>query len=222
MTIKGSLNTIEFQKHYRKALEQFVLIFNDITRDVYILLNFFFLHKFCNSQFDALQCHFNWAFFQEVWLSLIARSQHGGYPPGQETRARRAKIAVHFEDYLNASVYQLPAFKYVQQTAIYEAEKMYTAYIVSIKETFRNQLRCVVHLLLKVQERSKTSRLQAKLHKSTTSVHTTNQQLKTRTYQEITEPAKLFKETLSSGSDSEILPATLAPEGGVYLRTIER
>ncbi|CEP13690.1 hypothetical protein [Parasitella parasitica] len=111
---------------------------------------------------------------------MIAPSQYGGRPPGQETRARRAMIAVHLEDYLNTPGYKFPAFKYGHQSVMNEAEKMYTSYIVIIKSTFGNQLRRVLRSLLKVQARSKTLRLQAALQESTTGVYITNQQLKTR------------------------------------------
>ncbi|CEP10039.1 hypothetical protein [Parasitella parasitica] len=64
MTIKGSLNTIEFQELYRETLEQFVHIINDTTRHAYSLLKFIVLREFRNQQFDPFQFHLNKAFFQ--------------------------------------------------------------------------------------------------------------------------------------------------------------
>ncbi|CEP14011.1 hypothetical protein [Parasitella parasitica] len=184
----------EYEERYRKALEQFIRIVNDTTRHAYSFLKFIFLREFRNPRIDPLKYHLNKTFFQEVWLSRTAPSQRGERPPGQETRARRAMIAVHPKDYLNASGYHLPEFKYALQSAIHEAEKMYTAYIVSIKNTFGNQLRRVANSLLNVQERSKTLGFRAPLYESTTGVRITKQRLKTQTYEDITEPAKRFKD----------------------------
>ncbi|CEP08956.1 hypothetical protein [Parasitella parasitica] len=157
MTIKGSLNTIQFQERYREALEQFVRIVNDTIRHAHSLLKFIFLREFRNPQFDPLQYHFNKAFLQEyqehVWESIKLRCE------------------LAFED------------------------------AGSLEDV-------------------KTLRPQAALHESKAGVHITNQQLKTRTYQEITEPAKWFRKALSRSSDTEIFSATFALEGGIHLRTL--
>ncbi|KAI8048544.1 hypothetical protein BDF22DRAFT_779127 [Syncephalis plumigaleata] len=83
--------------------------------------------RFCKHQHNKRNFKFeNYIredFFKQVWLSLIKRTEKG--MTKEKTVRHRKFIKKHLKDYLKLTGYQPPVLAYADQSATYEATKMY-------------------------------------------------------------------------------------------------
>ncbi|KAI8058156.1 hypothetical protein BDF22DRAFT_629711, partial [Syncephalis plumigaleata] len=123
LAVKSSLSGIGWKRHYDE-LRDFVDIVHTTTFHAYALAKYIFLKEQHNPHFH-LEDYIDEKFFRQVWLSLVKRTQEG-YPK-EKTIQLRAFIGNYLGDYLKIARYQLPVLAYADQSATYEAKKMYVA-----------------------------------------------------------------------------------------------
>ncbi|KAI8055234.1 hypothetical protein BDF22DRAFT_618639 [Syncephalis plumigaleata] len=141
-------------------------------------------------------------FFKEVWLSLIKPKK--AHEPQERTDRYRAFLDDHVRAYLVHTGYKKPELAYAQQSATYEARKMYVAYTNNVRLRFGDHLRRAINEHFKVKKKLKDMRdglpkdVTADVIRKKTSA--------------ITEPAKKFKLAMVQRDG----PKRLAGEGRMF------
>lgn len=112
-----------------------------------------------NDRFD-LNSYVKKGFFVKVFLSLIKRQVRDGAKSGKSKLsagvvAFRDVINRHKDEYFELITnYIPPTLTNAQQIALYECEKIQTAYFNNIKAQFGNRLRMFLNSVCKVKEKS--------------------------------------------------------------------
>lgn len=120
-----------------------------------------------NNAFE-LDTYINKGFFVEVFLSLIDRNVRDGSKTGktrmtEKVATYRRLITKHKEAYFEAAKYIPPKLTNAQQIALYECNKIHTAYLNNLKAHFGNRLRMFLNHLCNQKEES--SRLRKQMEK---------------------------------------------------------
>ncbi|KAI8056096.1 hypothetical protein BDF22DRAFT_324147 [Syncephalis plumigaleata] len=200
LAVKSSLSGIGWKKHH-DVLRDFVNIVHTTTFHAYSLLKYIFLEQQHNRHFD-MEKYIRVDFFKEVWLSLIKpKKAHG---PQEKTGRYRAFLDDHVRAYLVHTGYKKPELAYAQQSATYEARKMYVAYTNNVRLRFGDHLRRAINEHFKVKKKLKDMR--DGLPKDVTA-----DVIRKKT-NKITEPARTFKLAMVQRDG----PKRLAGEGRMF------
>ncbi|OAC98852.1 hypothetical protein MUCCIDRAFT_167295 [Mucor lusitanicus CBS 277.49] len=203
--VKESIASINIRRPaYRNRLEHCVKLHHKTTMHAYRLLKYIILHRINNDHFDPMY-YLNDCFIHEVYMELITKIQERA-PRTQETIERRAIIDQYLPAYLRLvginDPRELPLMVNSQQSALYEAVKISTAYLNNVRNNFGKRLRQVINVLLNVKARQRALAIDQRA---------INQAIR----REITNPARRFKIALSNRTTIEALHARFddGPEG---------
>ncbi|KAI8053888.1 hypothetical protein BDF22DRAFT_644024 [Syncephalis plumigaleata] len=154
LAVKSSLSGIGWKRHYDE-LRNFVNIVHTTTFHAYALAKYIFLkeHNKRNFKFEN---YIREDFFKQVWLSLIKPTRKS--TPKEKTVRYRKFIKKHLKTYLKLTDYQLPELAYAQQSATYEAKKMYVAYTNNVRLRFGDHLRRAINKFFDIKEKLKDMR----------------------------------------------------------------
>ncbi|KAL9536473.1 hypothetical protein MBANPS3_012625, partial [Mucor bainieri] len=200
LTVKGSIETIGVRPECRANLENFVRLHHWVTMHTYRLLKFIIMHMINDDRRTATE-YISTKFISEVYQKLITKRPRGR-PPERDTLIIRARIDQYLPHYLqlvNIQQEDLPRMLYSQQTSIYEAVKIKTAYLNNVRNNFGNRLRQAVNVLLRLNERKRQRRAELE------ALGVVRRQITTIIRQEITNPATNFKEALRLATTVEEL-----------------
>ncbi|KAI8053376.1 hypothetical protein BDF22DRAFT_743303 [Syncephalis plumigaleata] len=189
LAVKSSISGIGWKKHH-DVLRDFVDIVHTTTFHAYAFAKYIFLkeHNKRNFKFEN---YIREDFFKQVWLSLIKRTEKG--TTKEKTVRYRKFIKKHLKDYLKLTDYKPPELAYAQQSAGYEATKMYVAYTNNVRLRFGEFLRRAINKFFDVKEKLKDMRKEMlKDMKKELPEDVKADELRART-RAITDPAKEFK-----------------------------
>ncbi|OAD03383.1 hypothetical protein MUCCIDRAFT_162950 [Mucor lusitanicus CBS 277.49] len=210
--VKGSIASINIRRPvYRDRLEHYVNLHHKTTMHTYRLLKYIILHRINNHHFDAMY-YLNHRFIHEVYMKLITKARERA-PRTQDTIERRAIIDQYLPAYLRLvginDPRELPLMLNSQQSAMYEAAKISTAYLNNVRNNFGKRLRQVINVLLNVKARQRA--LRQLLRGQAMDQRAINQAIR----RQITNPARRFKIALSNRTTIEALHARFddGPEG---------
>lgn len=157
-TIKTSIQNIEWKKDYKENLHELVLKVNLLVTHAYAFSKYIFIKELETDPTFDLNSSISSKFFTEVFITLTNSKQLVNQVK-PETAIIRTLLRKHREDYLKHSKFRPPSFSYAQQNALYEAQKIFTAYTNNISGNFGNILRKFINKLLRKEERVKELRL---------------------------------------------------------------
>ncbi|CEP13065.1 hypothetical protein [Parasitella parasitica] len=159
MTIKSTIQDI-WKSNYIEPLHKLVDITNHLVTHTYFFIKYIFLQEMKNTKdaFD-MNAYVNKKFIVEVFLSLIERQVRDGAKTGKSRLGNdvllfRALINAHKDSYFRLAKYTPPKLTNAQQIALYECEKIHTAYINNIRKHFGNRLRMFLNFCCKIKQRS--------------------------------------------------------------------
>ncbi|KAI8058110.1 hypothetical protein BDF22DRAFT_616097 [Syncephalis plumigaleata] len=202
LAVKSSISGIGWKKERRGALRDFVNIVHTTTFHAYAFAKYIFLkeHNKRNFKFEN---YIREDFFKQVWLSLIKRTEKG--TTKEKTVRHRKFIKKHLKDYLKLTGYQPPVLAYADQSATYEATKMYVAYTNNVRLRFGEFLRRAINKFFDVKEKLKDMRKEMlKDMKKELPEDVKADELRART-SAITAPARTFKHEIAHRGGIEAL-----------------
>lgn len=129
-----------------------------LVTHTYALAKYIFLRELATNENFTLKDFVNKDFFVEVFLSLISAKTGDITRLKDTTKKYRRLIAKYKEAYCEDASYTPIRFPYAQQIALYECEKIQTAYQNNITAHFGNRLRAFLNKLCKNAEKIKRLR----------------------------------------------------------------
>ncbi|KAI9470890.1 MAG: hypothetical protein EXX96DRAFT_455706, partial [Benjaminiella poitrasii] len=125
LTVKCSINSIQWNPEFRQQLDQFINDVNKVTTHAYSFSIYIFLRAFIEYENFYISQYINREFFDEVWLSLTLYVR--GARVSARTLERREFIGRYLPDNCRIANYQRIPFRYGQQSSLIEGTKIYTA-----------------------------------------------------------------------------------------------
>ncbi|KAI8054313.1 hypothetical protein BDF22DRAFT_775088 [Syncephalis plumigaleata] len=189
LSVKSSLSGIGWKKEYHDVLRHLVNTVHTTTFHAYSLSKYIFLSEFEGNASFEFKKYVHKDFFKEVWLSLLNRktkSQIKG-----RTAELRELISGHWDGYYTATGYQKPDFVKADQSATYEANRIYVAYTNNIKLHFADHLRRAINKYFKVKKKIKDMR------KELSEQGVDDTVLREKISKEITTPVRRFKAAIA-------------------------
>ncbi|KAJ1768668.1 hypothetical protein IW140_000799 [Coemansia sp. RSA 1813] len=151
--IKCPLKSLVNDRNDIIKVNDYVVVANTASAHMYGLAHWIFVHELAtHKQFDP-SVYLEKRFFGEVFLHLTKRKARPNVKA--EVQEYRRVIRKHLDAYKEAA--GITEFDIVNpnQTARFEATRIYTAYVNNIQTKFGQYLRRVVNVLLKTRERKR-------------------------------------------------------------------
>jgi hypothetical protein len=167
MTVKCSLHAAAVGDDIRQSFSDLAETTNTIVSHGYRLIRFIFLRQLEQNEEGLLLESLvkKSDFFREVLLSLASNNWEATAlaHPGllADTRRMRELLLAHRAEYLALVNWDPPTIPRFQQIAIYEGQKMSTAYLNTTSLQFEKQFRRIMEFLLDI--RGRTARLREQL-----------------------------------------------------------
>ncbi|KAJ1662452.1 hypothetical protein EV178_005884, partial [Coemansia sp. RSA 1646] len=151
--IKCPLNSLANDKNDITKVNDYVVVVNTASAHMYGLARWIFVHELAtHKQFDP-SVYLEKRFFGEVFLHLTKRKARPNVKA--EIQEHRRIIRKHLDAYKEAAGITEFDIANPNQTAQFEAARIYTAYVNNIQTKFGQHLRRAVNVLLKTRERKR-------------------------------------------------------------------
>ncbi|KAJ1662267.1 hypothetical protein EV178_006033, partial [Coemansia sp. RSA 1646] len=151
--IKCPLTSLVNDRNDITKVNDYVVVANTASAHMYGLARWIFVHELAaHKQFDP-SVYLEKRFFGEVFLHLTKRAARPNVKA--EIQEYRRVIRKHLDAYKEAAGITEFDIASPNQTAQFEAARIYTAYINNIQTKFGQHLRRAVNVLLKTRERKK-------------------------------------------------------------------
>ncbi|KAG1456755.1 hypothetical protein G6F56_006761 [Rhizopus delemar] len=158
ITIRSTIQDV-WKSDFKEPLHKLVDTTNRLVTHTYSFVKYIFLKEMdiTNDQFD-MNTYVKKGFFVEVFLSLIERQVRDRTKTGKtrlsvNIAAFKTIINKHKDTYFQSAKYTPPKITNAQQIALYECEKIHTAYFNNLKSQFGNRLRMYPNCACKLKEK---------------------------------------------------------------------
>ncbi|KAJ1770575.1 hypothetical protein IW140_003324 [Coemansia sp. RSA 1813] len=174
--VKVPLQAVSWRRKYRPPLRKFVKTTNHNTRHSYNFSRWIFIYELREDIDFKLGRYVCVPFFREVILKVnggktvaVGSARKKTKKPKAEaeddqpdTTEFRALIAKHWDTYAQASHIKQQKQPYTAQVAAYKAQKIHTAFVVSVKNSLGNRLRGAVNMLCRSKAEALAKRIELK------------------------------------------------------------
>ncbi|KAJ1769179.1 hypothetical protein LPJ74_004240 [Coemansia sp. RSA 1843] len=151
--IKCPLKSLVNDRNDITKVNDYIVVANTASAHMYGLARWIFVHELAtHKQFDP-SAYLEKRFFGEVFLNLTKRKARPNVKA--EIQEYRRVIRKHLDAYKEAAGITEFDIANPNQTAQFEAARVYTAYVNNIQTKFGQYLRRAVNVLLKTRERKK-------------------------------------------------------------------
>ncbi|KAJ1662144.1 hypothetical protein EV178_006122, partial [Coemansia sp. RSA 1646] len=151
--IKCPLKSLVNDRNDITKVNDYVVVANTASAHMYGLAQWIFVHELAtHKQFDP-SVYLEKRFFGEVFLHLTKRKARQNVKA--EIQEYRRVIRKHLDAYKEAAGITEFDIANPNQTAQFEAARIYTAYVNNIQTKFGQHLRRAVNVLLKTRERKR-------------------------------------------------------------------
>jgi hypothetical protein len=148
-SVKATIKPALLDKGHLKAINDFVVKVQNLTQAAYLFAKYIFVSEATHARTTILSQAISQNFYQECLLALNSQSQLSLNCRSEATLYYRRVVNLYIEDFTACFECAPTSIKNVQQTTIYQARTMYTAYLNNLQYHLEYNLQRVVNEIFK-------------------------------------------------------------------------